>query len=98
MATLENHSRIVLAGLLPLGLLGLVGLRRRSVFLRSSILAFVYMLVIGTMSGCSSGSQHGGCVDSALRSPDQVPMTSQIIITVSCVMLLHSVSVKLTTN
>jgi hypothetical protein len=88
---------MVLAGLLPLGLLGLVGLRKRSVLLRGSILAFICMLAIGTMSGCSSGTSMAAA-PTPPSTPPATPMTSHITITATSGMLSHSVSVNLTTN
>jgi uncharacterized protein (TIGR03118 family) len=94
MAALERHGRVFLAEFLPFCLLGLIGLRKRSALLRGSILAFVCMLSIGMITGCSSGT--------SMATPAQpsttTPVTSQITITATSGTLSHSVSIGLTTN
>ena len=94
MAAKQNHNRVVLAGLLPLGLLGFAGLRRRSTLLRGSVLAFVCMLTIGAMTGCSSGKM----ASPTAPSTPSAPATTQITITATSGSLTHSIPVALTTN
>ena len=93
-ASLERHSGVVLAGFLPLGLLGFAGLRRRSALLRGSVLACVCMLAIGTLSGCSSGTT----ASQPSTTPPPAPTSSQLTITATSGTLSHTVSVGLTTN
>jgi conserved hypothetical protein TIGR03118 len=100
MAAKQNHSRVVLAGFLPLSLVGLIGLRRRSALLRGSVLALVCMLSIGMITGCSSGTSMAAAPAPTQPSapPTTAPTTSQITITATSGALSHSVPVTLTTN
>ncbi|MBS1823658.1 MAG: TIGR03118 family protein, partial [Acidobacteria bacterium] len=96
-ASLARHRGVVLAGLLPLGLLGFAGLRRRSALLRGSVLACVCMLALGTLSGCSSGTMASQPTPNP-PTPTPTPATSQLTITATSGTLSHSVTVGLTTN
>lgn len=100
MAALEHHGRMALAGLLPLSLLGLLGLRKRSALLRGSLLMFVCMVSIGLITGCSSGTSMAAAPAPTQPSapPTTTPTTSQITITATSGTLSHSVTVGLTTN
>ena len=80
-------------GAVPL-LLGFAGLRRRSTLLRGSVLAFVCMLTIGAMTGCSSGKM----ASPTAPSTPSAPATTQITITATSGSLTHSIPVALTTN
>jgi uncharacterized protein (TIGR03118 family) len=104
IAKLYRHSQTALAGLIPLGLLGFVGFRKRLGAVRSSVLVVLFMLTAGMITGCSSGNS--GAQMSATPAPptstpppsSPAPTTSQITITASSGTLSHSVSVNLTTN
>lgn len=91
-----SKDRIILAGLLPIGLLGFAGIRKRSALLRGSILAIVCVLTLGALAGCSSSSMPSG--SSASANPTPTPATSQVTITATSGAISHSVSVTLTTN
>jgi uncharacterized protein (TIGR03118 family) len=102
-AALQKGAHAMLAGLLPLSLLGFAGVRRRSKYLRGSVLAIVCVLSLGAITGCSGG---GSPTTPASSTPppsspgsgNPAPAASQITITATSGSLSHSVNVSLTTN
>ena len=89
---------MVLAGMLPLGLLGLPGFRKRLTNTRATLmLMLLCVLIIGGMSGCGGmkspmrGSRHG-------ERPSPTPTVSQVTINATSGSLTHSVVVSLTVN
>jgi len=101
-AALRHHSRAVFASLLPLGLLGFAGIRRRAGSLRGMVLVLFCMLTIGAMTGCSGG-MNGAATPAAPTSSSPAPSapastTSQVTITATSGSLSHSVTFSLTSN
>jgi uncharacterized protein (TIGR03118 family) len=87
---------VILAGMLPLGLLGLLGFRKRLTKLRGTLLLLLLSaLTIGGMAGC------GGMKTTAPANPtpgSPTPMVSQVTINATSGSLTHSVDVSLTIN
>jgi len=85
---LHSYKGMTLAFVGPLGMLALLGTRRRSLVLRGSLLVAVFaMLTLGTV-GCGS-----------YKSPQQTPAaptTSQVVINAVSGSITHSVTVALT--
>jgi uncharacterized protein (TIGR03118 family) len=100
---LRHHGSDLFATLLPLGLFGFAGIRRRLASMRGSLLLLLCMLTIGAITGCSSGSSMAATptppaapTTPAPTTPTSTPTTSQITITATSGSLSHSVSVNLT--
>jgi uncharacterized protein (TIGR03118 family) len=87
---------VILAGMLPLGLLGLLGFRKRLTRLRGALLLLLLsVLTIGGMAGC------GGMKTTAPGNPtpgSPTPQVSQVTINATSGSLTHSVDVSLTIN
>jgi len=86
---------VVLAGMLPLGLLTLFGLRRRLNKVRGALLLLLLsVLTIGGMAGC------GGMKTTAPgnMTGNPTPLVSQVSINAISGSLTHSVVVSLTIN
>lgn len=88
---INGHSVAALAFAFPLGLFGLLGLRRRSVLLRGSLLAVAIALYTVSMTGCSGNSAKP-------PTPTPTPSTSQVMINATSGKITHSVAVSLTVN
>jgi hypothetical protein len=96
-ASLRGNG-VVLAGLLPLGLLGLAGFRKR--LTRTHVTLLLLLLCVATIGGL------GGCggMKSAMAgsttpgTPAPTPIVSQVTITATSGSLTHSVAVNLTVN
>ncbi len=87
---------MVLAGLLPLGLLGLAGFRKRLTRTRGTLLLLLLgVLTIGGMAGCG-GMKSAGSVSTTPTTP--TPQVSQVTINATSGSLTHSVVVSLTVN
>lgn len=102
-AALKHHSSVVLAGLLPLSLLGFAGVRRRSRYLRGALFAVVCIVSLGAMTGCGGGGSTPASTPStpppsSPSSGNPTPSTSQVTITGTSGSLSHSVNVTLTMN
>jgi uncharacterized protein (TIGR03118 family) len=93
-ASLGGHG-MILAGMLPLGLLGLIGFRKRLMNTRGALLMLACVLTIGGLAGCGGmkstapGNTTGGT---------PTPVTSQVTINATSGSLTHSVVVTLTVN
>lgn len=93
-ASLGGHG-VILAGMLPLGLLGLAGFRKRLMNKRGALLALACVLTIGGLAGC------GGMKSTAPGSTTTgtpTPTMSQVTINATSGALTHSVNVTLTVN
>jgi uncharacterized protein (TIGR03118 family) len=87
---------MVLAGLLPLGLLGLAGFRKRLTRIQGTMLLLLLsVLTIGGMAGCG-GMKSAGTVSTPPTTP--TPQVSQVTINATSGSLTHSVVVSLTVN
>ncbi len=107
VAHLHRYGGAALAGLLPLGLFGFAGIRKRFGSHRIPLLAVLCILTIGAIAGCNGGMS--ATPAAAAPAPPTPPTTpppstptppaaSQITITATSGSLTHSVSVSLTTN
>jgi uncharacterized protein (TIGR03118 family) len=87
---------MILAGLLPLGLWGLAGFRKRLTNPRGGLLLLLLLgvLAIGGLAGCGGGMQSMGSTTPGTPAP----MMSQVTITATSGSLTHSVVVNLTIN
>jgi uncharacterized protein (TIGR03118 family) len=90
----RTSGRFILAGLIPLGLIGFAGIRRRSALLRGLLMALICIATLGTLAGCSSNSNSAAPTN---QSPP-APATSQVTVTATSGAISHTVSVSLTTN
>ena len=93
-ASLGGHG-MMLAGMLPLGLLGLAGFRKRLMNMRGALLVLACVLTIGGLAGC------GGMKSTAPGSTTTgtpTPTMSQVTINAASGSLTHSVVVTLTVN
>lgn len=87
-------QKLVLAGLLPLGLLGLLGFRRKLSRFRGAFPVLLCLLVLGTLAGC--GGMKTTMPSGGGTTP--TPTTSQVTINASSGSLAHAVTVSLTVN
>jgi hypothetical protein len=83
---------VILAGMLPLGLLGLAGFRKRLTRTRGALLLLACALTMGGLAGC------GGMKTTAPGSTTPAPLVSQVTINATSGSLTHSVMVSLTIN
>ncbi len=93
-AMLQGH-KLILAGMFPLGLLGLMGFRRKLARFRGTLPVLLCLLVLGTLAGCGgmkTTAPAGGTTTPA------TPTTSQVTINASSGSLTHAVTVSLTIN
>ena len=97
-AAVHHYGQPALASLLPLGLLGFAGIRRRLSSVRGALLLVLCMLAVGAMTGCSSGHMATASPSMPTTPASGTPTTSQITVTATSGSLSHSVSVSLTTN
>lgn len=89
---------MVLAGLLPLGLLGLAGFRKRLTRTQGTLLLLLLcVLTIGGLGGCG-GMKSAGTVSTTPPTPAPTPQVSQVTINATSGSLAHSVVVSLTVN
>jgi hypothetical protein len=88
-------QKLLLAGMLPLGLLGLVGFRKKLSRFRGAFPVLLCLLVLGTLAGC--GGMKSTAPPSGGTTPP-TPTTSQVTINASSGSLAHSVTVSLTIN
>lgn len=96
-ASLGRHG-MILAGLLPLGLLGLAGFRKRLNVRGTLLLLLLCVLTIGGMAGCGGmkSAAAGSTTPGMPSSP--TPVVSQVTINATSGSLAHSVVVSLTVN
>jgi hypothetical protein len=93
-ASLRTHG-VILAGMLPLGLLGLFGFRKRLTRVRGALLLLVLsVLTIGGLAGC--GGMKTTAPGTTTGTP--TPLVSQVTINATAGSLTHSVVVSLTIN
>ncbi|HEX6494288.1 MAG TPA: TIGR03118 family protein [Acidobacteriaceae bacterium] len=86
---------VIFAGMLPLGLLGLFGFRKRLTRVRGALLLLVLsVLTIGGVAGC--GGMKSTAPGTTTTSP--TPLVSQVTINATSGSLTHSVVVSLTIN
>jgi len=95
MAALHHNGRSPLSGIAlafagPLGLLALVGLRRRSAGLRGAVLVIAMSFLSFGILGCS-GSSHAA-------TPPAMPVTTQVMINATSGTTTHSIPVSLTVD
>jgi uncharacterized protein (TIGR03118 family) len=96
-ALLRGHG-VILAGMLPLGLLGLAGFRKR-LNVRGALLLLLCVLTIGGMAGCGGmKSAAAGSTTPGMPTPTPTPVVSQVTINATSGSLAHSVVVSLTVN
>ena len=90
-----THGRpvMMLAFGLPFGLLGLAGLRKRSILLRGSLFMVALALFTLSMTGCSSKTAM-----SSTPTPTPTPQTSQVTIHATSGAISHDVTVALTVD
>jgi uncharacterized protein (TIGR03118 family) len=89
---------MVLAGLLPLGLLGLAGFRKRLTRTQGTLLLLLLcVLTIGGIAGCGGGMQ-AMAGSTTPGTPAPTPLVSQVTINATSGSLTHSVVVSLTIN
>jgi hypothetical protein len=91
---------MILAGMLPLGLLGLAGFRKRLMNTRGALLLLACVLTIGGLAGCGGMKSTTGAVTSSpgTPTPTPTPTMSQVTINATSGSLTHSVVVALTVN
>ena len=90
-----HGQKLVLAGMLPLGLLGLLGFRKKLARFRGAFPVLRCLLALGTLAGCGgmkSAPPSGG------GTTPPTPTTSQVTINASSGSLAHAVTVSLTIN
>jgi hypothetical protein len=92
---LHSHGSMTLAFLGPFGMLALLGIKRKAVVLRGSLLVMVFALLAFTMTGCSSYSKPQ---QMATTSTPAVPTNSQVVINATSGAVTHSVTVALTVH
>jgi uncharacterized protein (TIGR03118 family) len=95
MAQLNQHGAgygLTLAFMGPLGLLALLGIRRRSMLLRGTALAFALVLMSAGVVGCGSSSK-----DQSLPPP-AAPVTTNITINATAGSTTHTIPVALTVD
>ena len=91
-------SRMVLAGILPLGLLGLAGFRKRLTRTQGALLLLLLgLLIVGGVTGCG-GMKSTAPGSTTSGTPTPMPTTSQVTINAASGSLAHSVMVNLTIN
>lgn len=90
-----RESGVILAGMLPLGLLGLAGFRKRLTRLRGALLLLACVLTIGGLAGCG-GMKTTAPGNTMPGTP--APLVSQVTINATSGSLTHSVMVSLTIN
>jgi uncharacterized protein (TIGR03118 family) len=95
-ASLGGHG-MILAGMLPLGLLGLAGFRKRLMNTRGALLLLACVLTIGGLAGCGGMKSTTGAVTPP-GTPTPTPTMSQVTINATSGSLTHSVVVALTVN
>ena len=95
-ASLGGHG-MMLAGMLPLGMLGLAGFRKRLMNRRGALLMLACMLTIGGLAGCG-GMKSTAPGSTTTGTPSPTPTTSQVTINATSGALTHSVTVVLTVN
>ncbi len=88
---------MLLAGMLPLGLLGLIGFRKRLMNVRGALLMLACVLSIGGVTGCG-GMKSAGPGGTTTGTPSPTPTTSTVTINAVSGALTHSVTVNLTVN
>jgi uncharacterized protein (TIGR03118 family) len=88
---------MILAGMLPLGLLGLIGFRKRLMNTRGALLLLACVVTIGGLAGCGGMKSTMGAVTPP-GTPTPTPTTSQVTINATSGSLTHSVVVALTVN
>ena len=88
---------MILAGLLPLGLLGLAGFRKRLTRTQGTLLLLLLcVLIIGGVTGC--GGMKSTAPGGTAGAPSPTPTVSQVTINATSGSLTHSVVVSLTVN
>jgi uncharacterized protein (TIGR03118 family) len=96
-ASLRGNG-MVLAGLLPLGLLGLAGFRKRLTRTHVTLLLLLLSVAtIGGLGGCG-GMKSATAGSTTPGTPAPTPVVSQVTITATSGSLTHSVAVNLTVN
>jgi hypothetical protein len=88
---------MILAGMLPLGLLGLAGFRKRLMNMRGALLVLACVLTIGGLAGCG-GMKSTAPGSTTAGTPAATPTMSQVTINATSGALTHSVTVALTVN
>jgi hypothetical protein len=88
---------MILAGMLPLGLLGLAGFRKRLMNTRGALLLLTCVLTIGGLAGCG-GMKSTPAGSTTPGTPTPTPTMSQVTIHATSGSLTHSVVVSLTVN
>jgi uncharacterized protein (TIGR03118 family) len=95
-ASLGGHG-MILAGMLPLGLLGLAGFRKRLMNTGGALLVLACVLTIGGLAGCG-GMKSAAPGTTTMGTPTPTPTMSQVTINATSGALTHSVNVTLTVN
>jgi hypothetical protein len=88
---------MILAGMLPLGLLGLAGFRKRLMNTRGALLLLGCVLAIGGLAGCG-GMKSTAPGSTTAGTPGATSTMSQVTINATSGSLTHSVVVSLTVN
>jgi hypothetical protein len=88
---------MILAGMLPLGLLGLIGFRKRLMTVRGALLVLACVLTLGAVTGCG-GMKSTAPGNTTTGTPARTPTMSQVTINATSGALTHSVAVTLTVN
>jgi uncharacterized protein (TIGR03118 family) len=89
-----NGRKLILVGMLPLGLLGLAGFRKRLNKVQGVLMLLVLcVLTIGGLAGCG-----GNNMKAPATSGNPTPTVSQVTISAASGSLAHSVTVALTVN
>jgi uncharacterized protein (TIGR03118 family) len=93
-----GRSGMVLAGILPLGLLGLAGFRKRLTRTQGTLLLLLLcVLIVGGVTGCG-GMKTMAPGGTTSGNPTPTPTVSQVTINAASGSLTHSVMVTLTVN
>jgi hypothetical protein len=88
---------VIFAGMLPLGLLGLAGFRKRLTRTQGALLLLLLcVLVVGGVTGC--GGMQTTAPGSTTGTPAPTPTVSQVTINAASGSLTHSAVVSLTVN
>ena len=88
---------MILAGMLPLGLLGLAGFRKRLTRTQGALLLLLLcVLIVGGVTGC--GGMKTMAPGGTTGTPAPTPTVSQVTINAASGSLTHSVVVSLTVN
>ena len=91
MRYVGSHGGMALAFIGPFGILALVGVRRKSVCLRGSLLVLTLAVLSFTVSGCGGSSK----ASQAPAAPS-TPAVSQVVVNATAGAVTHSVNVTLT--